>query len=77
MANMAMTTTDKTWLPAARWECLVALQTDYSSADMIIKVVTIDLMLGNNDEANALFALFKRVDAKSDVIKLMEPNAAK
>lgn len=76
MSNVAFT--DKKWLEAARWECLLALQTDYSSSDLLLKVIAIDLTIGSpalQQEANTLFELFKRLDPKSPLIEQMQRNS--
>lgn len=74
MGVFAIQTQDKTWLEAARAELIYALRADYSSADLLLKLIAIDLKLGHNDEAQFIYEQFKRVDPASPVIKLVDQN---
>jgi hypothetical protein len=70
----ALNTSNKQWLEAARVECIIALQVDYSSADILLKLMAIDLQLNNVAEAQFFYEQFKRVDASSPVIKLVDEH---
>ena len=63
---------NESWLEAARLECIAALQTDFSAADILLKLVAIDLKLNRVTEAQFMYDQFKRVDAKSPVIAYVE-----
>lgn len=60
---------DKEWLEIARAETLVALKVDYTQSDLILQAIAIDFKLGLQDEAQALYDQFKRVDPRSPVIQ--------
>jgi hypothetical protein len=62
------------WQEAARVELIHALHVDYTAADMIISLVSIDLMLGRIDEAQAYYSQFKLAAKSSPLIKLVEQN---
>ena len=72
--NLKDTKDGKDWLNAARAELLQAIQVDYSMADLLIKLVAVDLALDNVSEAQFIFDQFKRVDPISPVVKLVEEN---
>jgi len=60
------------WLEAAQADCTRAVTIDYSSADMLLKLVALDLRLSKLTEAQFVYEQFKRVDPNSPVIKLIE-----
>lgn len=72
IAVTALSSNDKSWMQAARPELIKAIQTDYSSADLLLKLITIDLKLGLGDEAQFVYEQFKRVDRKSPLIALVD-----
>ena len=49
------------WRRPARAELLHAIDTDYTSADLLIDLVALDLDLGNFDEAQRYYDQFKLV----------------
>ena len=53
------------WLMAAKAEAIVALHVDYSMADLLLKVSNIDRLLGDNEEAQQYYDMFRRADPKS------------
>jgi hypothetical protein len=71
-ATVLQQTNDKFWLEAARTELINALKVDYSAADMLLKLIVIDLKLDRIEEANFMYEQFKRVDPKSPVIAEIE-----
>lgn len=77
MAVAALQAGDTTWLNAARSECVHALLVDFSSADILLKMVALDLKLELFDEAQFFYDQFKRVDAKSPIIKFVEQSHEK
>ena len=72
IAISALSSGEKAWLNAARPELIKAIQTDYSSADLLLKLITIDLKLENYSEAQFVYDQFKRVDRKSPLIALVD-----
>jgi len=62
------------WLEAAQLDCIKAIIIDYSSADMLIKLVAIDLRLNKITEAQFVYDQFRRVDPKSPIIQQIEKN---
>jgi hypothetical protein len=74
VAVAALTSDNKQWLEAARVECIIALQVDYSTADLLLKLMAIDLKLDNVKEAQFFYDQFKRVNPKSPVIQLVDEN---
>ena len=72
LSIIALQQEDKGWLNAARSEVIYALKTDYSAADLLLKLVAIDLKLGDDKEAQTVFEQFKRVNPSSPIIKLVE-----
>jgi len=77
LSIFAMKSEDRQWLEAARAECIVELQTDYSMADILLKLYVIDLKLNLTQEAQVVFDQFKRVDPKSPLIALVENSTNK
>lgn len=71
---IALQTNDRQWLDIARYECIRALHTDYSAADILLRLVTVDARLGRKEEAQFIYQQFKRVDAKSPVISYVEKS---
>ncbi len=71
IAIFALTNQSKEWMEAARPELIKAIQTDYSSADLLIKLIAIDLKLEHTQEAQFVYEQFKRVDRKSPLIQLV------
>ena len=65
LAVAAIQLPDRKWSELARLELIRALEVDYSSADLLLKLVAVDLKLGNKDEAKIVFQKFKRADPKS------------
>ena len=59
-------------LEGARAELVYAIQVDSSSADLLLKLMAIDLTLKRDQEAQFFYDQFKRVNAGSPVIKLVE-----
>ena len=74
MAIVGLISDSKPWLEASRPELIKAIQTDYSSADLLLKLMAVDLKLNNTKEADFIFEQFRRVDMKSPLIKLMEQS---
>lgn len=70
-AAIAMQFNDKGLMQGARAELIEALRTDYSSADMLIKLVMIDLALDEISEAQHYYTQFKQVAKRSPFIKLV------
>ena len=68
LAVAAIQLPDRKWSELARLELIKALQVDYSSADLLLKLVAVDLKLGNKDEAKIVFDKFKRADRKSNLV---------
>ena len=66
---------DRSLLEQARGELITALQDDYSSADLLLKLIVVDLKLDIPNEARFVFEQFKRIDAKSPLIPLVEQYA--
>ena len=71
MAEIALSNKDPEWEAAARSELLIALQTDFSSADLLAKLITVDLDLKNDTEAQHYYDQFKRVAKASPLIQLV------
>lgn len=71
IAVFALNNNSKDWMQAARPELIKAIETDYSSADLLIKLIAIDLKLEIFQEAQFVYEQFKRVDRKSPLIQLV------
>ena len=72
LAIVGLTQEDLGWAHAARAELMVAVQRDFSAADLLLKLVAIDLKLKEFQEAKFVYEQFKRVDPKSPIIKLVD-----
>jgi hypothetical protein len=77
LAAAALQSGNETWLNFARLECIAALQTDFSAADILLKLIAVDLKLNRFQEAQFMYDQFKRVDARSPVIKFVEEQHGK
>lgn len=75
MGVVAIQTDNKVWMDAARVELINAVRIDYSSADLLLKLIAIDLKLEHTQEAQFFYEQFKRVDPVSPVIQLVEHAA--
>ncbi len=74
MALVGLTSDNKQWLEAARPELIAALNVDFSTADLLLKLIAVDLKLNNTTEAQSFYEQFKRVNPKSPLIKLVDEN---
>ena len=72
--EIALRTDNKGWKEAARIELKAALEKDYTAADLLHRLITIDLQLGHNVEAQHYYDQFKRVAKASPLIKLVETH---
>lgn len=63
---------NRDWLLAARSEIIIALKTDYSSADLMIKLMAVDLRLGLEQESQLIYSELKRVNPNSPVVRLVD-----
>ena len=68
---IAIKSADPAWQNAALPELRLALQTDYTSADMLFKVIAIDMAKENYAEAQQYYNQFKRVARASPLIQLV------
>jgi hypothetical protein len=76
-AVTALRWNDKNWLILARGELLQAIKRDTTSADLIQKLIIVDLRLNNISEAQMFLGLFMKLDPKSDLSKaVMQAKAA-
>ena len=72
LAILALQNQTPELLEGARAELVYAIKIDYSAADLLLKLMAIDLTLGRDPEAQFFYDQFKRVNSGSPVIKLVE-----
>lgn len=72
MTGIVLNNQDIGWKRAARAEIIVALRTDYSSADLLAQLIAIDLALGLEAEAQLYYDQFKRVAKASPLIQFVK-----
>lgn len=72
MAVIAIDNNDKAWGQASIPELKKALEVDYTSADLLFKLITIELNLGQDKEAQFYFNRFKLVDSHSPFIRFVK-----
>lgn len=73
MADYALQSQNTDWMKAARAELIVALRRDPTSADMMQSLITIDLGLGQNAEAQSTFDSLQRITPRAPVFTTKNP----
>jgi hypothetical protein len=72
LAILAIQNQTPEMLEWARAELVFAIQRDPTSADLLLKLMAIDLTLKRDQEAQFIYDQFKRVNAKSPIIQLVD-----
>ena len=71
-AFIAIATNDRGWLIMARNRVAMALVVDSSYIDFIQKLLVLDIKLGDMEDAEKVFEVFKRYSPKSQLVKILE-----
>jgi len=74
LGTAAIQTKDKQLLEWGRAELFMALKVDYSMADLLLKLVAINLERDDIKEAQFIFDQFRRVDPVSPIVKYVTDN---